>query len=56
MALRAPSEAYKGRNGFIQYKSALRNTPAVKNDELRVIEAQDFAQFIIKEMGAPFPT
>ena len=53
---RAASEAYRGKNGFVQLKPALRNTSVVKNDELKVVEVQDFTQFMMKEMGDRFPT
>lgn len=52
-------EAYKGKNGFLQIGRGLpRGHANEKLDEAdsESIEAQELAQFTLRDMGSPFPS
>lgn len=50
MNLRRPKTLYKGKNGFEQ-----QILPKEGCKDAEAVEVQDFARFVIREMGSHFP-
>lgn len=50
MILRRPKAHFKGKNGFEQ-----QILPKEDRKDAEAVEVQDFARFVIREMGSHFP-